>query len=80
MLRKVSDPERKGSFALAVFLCFAQHNQFAVFRPTKVDGQFKLKPLATVFAPEFDLIDFAVTPSGYLVGLWTNPDSLPVLR
>jgi hypothetical protein len=39
-----------------------------------------LKPLATVYAPEFDLIDFSVTPSGYLVALWTNPDSLPVLR
>lgn len=80
ILRKVSDPQRKGSFALAVFLCFAQHSQFCVFRPVRVDGQFKLKPLATVYAPEFDLIDFAVTPSGYLVALWTNPDGLPVLR
>ena len=57
-----------------------QHSQFSVFRPVRVDGQFKLKALATVYAPEFDLIDFAVTPSGYLVALWTNPDGLPVLR
>ena len=80
MLRKVSDPQRKGSFALAVFLCFAQHSQFCVFRPVRIDGQFKLKPLATVYAPEYDLIDFAVTPSGYLIALWTNPDGVPVLR
>jgi hypothetical protein len=64
----------------------AKNDNFTVFTSCyknadfRVDGQFRLKPLATVFAPEFDLIDFSVTPSGYLVGLWTNPDSLPVLR
>ena len=80
LLRKVSDPKTKGNFALAVFLCFAQHSQFCVFRPVRTDGQWQLDYLATVFSPDFDLIDFSVTPAGHLVALWTNPDGLPVLR
>ena len=80
MLRKVSDPKTKGNFALAVFLCFAQHSQFCIFRPIRTDGQWQLDYLATVFSPDFDLIDFSVTPAGHLVALWTNPDGLPVLR
>ena len=80
MLRKVPDPRNKGNFALAVFLCFAQHSQFSVFRPVRTDGQWQLDYLATVFSPDFDLIDFSVTPAGHLVALWTNPDGLPVLR
>lgn len=81
LLRKITgDSSCKGGFALAVFLCFAQHSQFCVFRPVRTDGQFGLKHLATVYAPEFDLIDFTVTPQGRLVGLWTNPDGVPVLR
>ena len=58
MLRKVPDPRNKGNFALAVFLCFAQHSQFSVFRPVRTDGQWQLDYLATVFSPDFDLIDF----------------------
>ena len=80
MLRKVSDPKTQGNFHIAVFLCFAQHSQFCVFRPIKTDGQWRLDYLATVFSPDFDLIDFSVTPAGHLIALWTNPDGLPVLR
>ena len=78
MLRKVTG--NSDGFALAAFLCFAEQSQFCIFRPVRTDGQFGLKHLATVYSPEFDLIDFSVTPQGCLTALWTNPDGLPVLR
>lgn len=68
------------NFALAIFLCFSQHSQFCVFKPTRNDGQWQLDHLATVFSPDLDLIDFSVSPTGHLMALWTNPDGLPVLR
>ena len=70
----------KDGFALAAFLCFAEHSQFCILRPVRADGQFGLKHLATVFAPEYDLIDYSVTPYGRIVALWTNPDGVPMLR
>ena len=65
---------------MAAFLCFAEHSQFCILRPVRADGQFGLKHLATVFAPEYDLIDYSVTPYGRIVALWTNPDGVPMLR
>ncbi len=59
-LRKVVLDETGERFYLAVFLCFSRHSQFCVLRPLLVDGQFKLDHVATVYAPEFDLIDFQV--------------------
>lgn len=87
LMKKVHDnraPCRGSSscneFAIAVFLCFSQHSQFCVFRPVRSDGRWQLDHLATVFSPDYDLIDFSVTPAGQLVALWTNPDGIPVLR
>jgi nuclear pore complex protein Nup160 len=68
MIRKVAK-EGSDGFALAAFLCFAEHSQFCVFRPVRTDGQFALKHLATVYAPEYDLIDFSVTPQGKRLGI-----------
>ena len=79
MLRKVIE-EGKDGFALAAFLCFAEHSQFCILRPVLADGQFNLKHLATVYAPEYDLIDYSVTPHGRIMALWTNPDGVPMLR
>lgn len=79
MLKKVIEDGKDG-FALAAFLCFAEHSQFCILRPVRADGQFGLKHLATVFAPEYDLIDYSVTPYGRIVALWTNPDGVPMLR
>ena len=59
LLRKVVDVTSK-RFALAIFLCFSQHSQFCIIRPQMADGQFRLDHLATVYAPEYDLIDFQV--------------------
>ena len=44
------------------------------------DGQWVLDHLATIFSPDYDLIDFAVTPAGHLMALWTDPDGFPVVR
>ena len=106
-MRKVYGPDFLGqlggkstnSFALVVFLCFANHSQvgkccclsvkrminffvqqFCVLRPMRNDGQWQLDHLSTIFTPDFDLIDFSVTPAGHLMALWTNPDGFPVLR
>ena len=78
MLRKVSS--HPNGFALAAFLCFSDHSEFCVFRPVRVDGQFDIKHIATVYAPEYDLIDYSVSPNGRIVALWTNPDGVPILR
>ena len=78
MLRKVAS--HPNGFALAAFLCFSDHSEFCVFRPVRADGQFSLKHIATVYAPEYDLIDYSVSPNGRIVALWTNPDGIPILR
>ena len=80
MLRKVIEEGKENNFTLAAFLCFAEHSQFCILRPVRSDGQFSLKRLATVYAPEYDLIDYSVTPDGRIVALWTNPDGVPMLR
>lgn len=77
LLRKV---DSGSDLALAAFLCFSEHSQFCVFRPVRTDGQFSLKHIATIFSPEYDLIDFSVTTYGRIVALWTNPDGVPLLR
>ena len=79
LMRKVPIDGSDG-VALAAFLCFSEHSQFCVFRPVRTDGQFTLKHIATVFSPEYDLIDFAITPFGRIIALWTNPDGIPLLR
>ena len=79
MLRKVIDGS-DGGVAFAAFLCFSDHSQFCVVKPVRTDGQFTLKHVATIYSPEYDLIDFAVTPFGRIVALWTNPDGIPLLR
>jgi nuclear pore complex protein Nup160 len=71
--------ENEKQFALTVFLCFSQHSQFCVVRPVVVDGQVQLEQLATVYAPDYDLVDFQVN-SNHLWALWTNADNDPVLR
>eukprot|EP00095_Tigriopus_kingsejongensis_P000570 snap_masked-scaffold372_size192401-processed-gene-0.15 protein:Tk00570 transcript:snap_masked-scaffold372_size192401-processed-gene-0.15-mRNA-1 annotation:"nuclear pore complex protein nup160-like protein" len=78
LMRKVVDVTSK-RFALALFLCFSQHCQFCIIRPQMVDGQFQLDHLATVHAPELDLVDFQVSPS-HLWALWTNQEGEPVLK
>ena len=78
MLKKVAS--HQSGFALAAFLCFSDHSEFCVFRPVRIDGQFSLKHIATVYSPEYDLIDFSVTDNGRIVALWTNPDGIPILR
>ena len=75
-----SSSKASNNFALVVFLCFSNHSQFCVLRPMRNDGQWQLDHLATIFTPDFDLIDFCVTPAGHLMALWTNPDGFPVLR
>ena len=79
LLRKVIDGS-DGGVAFAAFLCFSDHSQFCVVKPVRTDGQFTLKHVATIYSPEYDLIDFAVTPFGRIVALWTNPDGIPLLR
>ena len=77
LLRKVSSD---GDLAFAAFLCFSDQSLFCVFQPVRTDGQFALKHLATIYSPEYDLIDFAISPFGRIVALWTNPDGIPLLR
>ena len=77
LLRKVSSD---GDVAFAAFLCFSDQSLFCVFQPVRTDGQFALKHLATIYSPEYDLIDFAISPFGRIVALWTNPDGIPLLR
>ena len=78
-MRKLLLDDSGKKFAVAMFLCFSQHSQFCILRPHMVDGQFTLDHTATVYAPEFDLVDFQATPS-HLWALWTNPDGHAVLR
>lgn len=77
-MRKVVDVTSR-RFALALFLSFAHHSQFCIIRPQMVDGQFQLDHLATIHAPEFDLVDFQVS-SSHLWALWTNQEGEPVLK
>lgn len=60
MIRKLADVDGKGNFVFAIFLCFAQHSQFCVVKPVLVDGQFQLKHVATVYAPDVRRLFFLV--------------------
>ncbi|XP_040564442.1 nuclear pore complex protein Nup160 [Lepeophtheirus salmonis] len=64
---------------LAVFLCFSEHSQFCIFKPTRNAGQFSFDHVATIYAPEYDLVDFTVSKS-HITALWTSPGGENVLR
>ncbi|PNF18521.1 Nuclear pore complex protein Nup160-like protein [Cryptotermes secundus] len=54
---------------LGVFLCFASESEVCVLKPVSELGVFKLIRQCTVYAPDQDLVDFALG-SGQLWAVW----------
>ncbi len=79
LIRQVNASEGSNAVSIALFLCLAKHSQFCVVRPAMVDGQYQLNHVATIHAPELDLVDFQVSRDR-VWALWTNSEGLPVLR
>lgn len=77
MLRKL--PHGSKNLSLVAFLCFSSHSQFRVVKPKMVNGMFQLARVATIYSPEYDLVDFQATTS-HLWGLWTSADGQPMVR
>lgn len=54
---------------LGVFLCFASESEVCVLKPVNESGVFKFMRQCTVFAPDHDLVDFALG-GGQLWAVW----------
>ncbi|KAJ9580150.1 hypothetical protein L9F63_004167, partial [Diploptera punctata] len=54
---------------LGVFLCFASESEVCILKPVNESGVFKFIRQCTVFAPDHDLVDFALG-GGQLWAVW----------
>ena len=64
---------------MAVYLCFQQHSQFLYCRLENSAGQLTVRPMNTVYCPEYDLVSFSATDRG-LSGVWISSDGDIVVR
>ena len=64
---------------VAVYLCFQQHSQFLYCRLENSAGQLTVRPMNTVYCPEYDLVSFSATDRG-LSGVWISSDGDIVVR
>ena len=65
---------------VALYLCFHQHSQFLLVRVASQAGQLTAAPASTVYCPDFDLVDFAVSPERQVTAVWTTGEGETVIR
>jgi len=61
---------------LAAFVAGVEQRQFLLFEPILESGQYKLRNLASINAPEADLVDFCIA-NNEIWSLWLNSDNIP---
>ena len=72
--------DTRGEVVAALYLCFQQHSQFLLVRVAVSAGQLGLAPQATVYCPDFDLVDFHVSPERAITAVWTTGEGDTVIR
>ncbi|XP_023209756.1 nuclear pore complex protein Nup160-like [Centruroides sculpturatus] len=77
-MKKVSG-YRDQDFFLAVYMSLPEQNQFFIFQSRIFSGQCNLAYISTLYAPEYDLVDFHLTDS-QLWTLWLNGNSEPIVK
>ena len=65
---------------VALYLCFHQHSQFLLVRVASQAGQLAAAPASTVYCPDFDLVDFAVSAERQVTAVWTTGEGETVIR
>ncbi len=61
---------------LAAFVAGGDQRQFLLFEPIVENGHYKLRNLASINAPEADLVDFCIADNE-IWSLWLNLDNVP---
>lgn len=63
---------------LAAYVAGREQRQFMLFEPILENNQYKLRSLASINAPEADLVDFCIT-NNEIWSLWLNADNIPTV-
>ncbi|CAN8004581.1 unnamed protein product [Ixodes hexagonus] len=69
---------RGSDLYLGVYVSFPEKSEFFLFKPVQDHGTYKLSRVATMLAPESDLVDFCLT-SSCLWTLWVKQNDEPVV-